>query len=406
MRICKILLYLIIFGVLSVFLLSLNDIDDNFWSEFDYSGTNSLFIEYEGKRIKFNWITNQIDSGYYQIKAKNNAVIKEGFTSNKRVHQTIINTKIADSLTFRFGGKKSKKQSITLYPKPKLEKTSYDNVDSIYVVGDIHGAYNRLINLLENSNVIDNNLNWIAGKSHLVFLGDILDRGNKVTKTLWFIYELEQQAKRHGGKVHLVLGNHETMVMSKDLRYVSRKEKNISIAYGVNYDYLFHPKKSVIGNWLKSKTSVLKIDDILFAHGGIIDLNRKSLRKFNKQAHKFINHPAFLDLMEDKPNTNRYTAKKWKQIKSFFYGENSPYWYRDYVLSDTLNEPLSNILKKYNAKIHIVGHTSKDAITKKYQGQLITTSLTEKATQLLLLVKNDNTYRSYYINSEGKQTSL
>jgi hypothetical protein len=187
---------------------------------------------------------------------------------------------------------------------------------------------------------------------------------------------------------------------------LSKKEKNISIAYKVGYDYLFHPKKTILGNWLKSKTSVLKLDDILFAHGGVSDLQGKSIGEFNELASEYIDHPAFLDLMKNKPVTTNYTEEKWSHLRQFFYGENSPYWYRGYALSDTLKVSLKQILKNYDAKIHIVGHTQNETIRKKYKGKLITTDLTEKATELLLLVNKNNRYKTYKFTSEGEKTEF
>ena len=65
---------------------------------------------------------------------------------------------------------------------------SYDNIDSISVISDIHGEYNRYINLLKALGIIDQNLNWKFGKGHLVVLGDTFDRGNMVTEILWHLF--------------------------------------------------------------------------------------------------------------------------------------------------------------------------------------------------------------------------
>ncbi len=73
------------------------------------------------------------------------------------------------------------------------------------------------------------------------------------------------------------------MTMSKDLRYLGNKETAIAGAYQMNYDYFFHPNNSFLGSWLSSKSSVLKIDNNLFAHGGIIDLGTSSINEFNQK---------------------------------------------------------------------------------------------------------------------------
>ncbi len=49
----------------------------------------------------------------------------------------------------------------------------------VVAIGDIHGAYDDLIALLQVNQIIDNNLQWSAGATHLVSLGDLVDRGAK-----------------------------------------------------------------------------------------------------------------------------------------------------------------------------------------------------------------------------------
>ena len=78
----------------------------------------------------------------------------------------------------------------------------------VAAMGDVHGNYNHLILLLENGGVVDADLNWSWGAGHLVFNGDVFDKGPGVTESLWLIYKLEQQAEAAGGMVHYLLGNH------------------------------------------------------------------------------------------------------------------------------------------------------------------------------------------------------
>jgi hypothetical protein len=376
-----------------------------FQKKFNYEGTNSLYV---GKTdyFDFRWITNLEDEGIYEITDINNRVLLSGETEKSRSHKIKLESELETPFNFRFGGKKQGMHQVRIRTGFELNNTNYKKVDSVYIIGDVHGRYDQLINLLSASKIIDENLNWIAGKAHIVFLGDLFDRGDDVTKVLWFIHELEEKAAKAGGKSHLVLGNHEIMTMTKDLRYLSRKENSIAIAHGLSYDVLFHPLNSYLGAWLRSKVSLLKIDQMVMAHGGILDIGPISLEEFNNKAHYFMQEPMYLDMMKDDPDSTRYDPIHWYEMRSFFYHRESPYWYRGYVNYDTLGPQLNAMLKKHNSKFHVVAHTPLETITQKYEGKLLTTDLNDAATQLLLMVRQRNKYKRFKIDSEGIKSEL
>lgn len=194
--------------------------------------------------------------------------------------------------------------------------------------------------------------------------------------------------------------------MTKDLRYVSAKERLIATAHKTTYDYLFHPKKSVVGNWLKHKTSVLQIDSFVFAHGGIIDFEEKSLQHFNSKAYTHMTKPMFLDLIEDYPDTASYSKKDWLDMRNFFFKYNSPYWFRGYIKSDTLEVSLDRMLTKFGANTHVVSHTPLRAIDKKYRGKLLATDLLVPATELLFIEKKNGKTKNYSIKIDGLKSVI
>lgn len=373
--------------------------------KYDFSGTNSLYIEIN-EELHFNWITPKKETGIYELTTLDNKVIASGKTEVGNVHTVSVSYTISEPVIFKFGGETEGIHQIKLRPNVTKEVSVFNNVDSLYVVGDVHGRYTQLINLLQKSHVINSELNWIAGKANLVFLGDLFDRGNDVTKVLWFIYDLEQKAEEKGGKVHLVLGNHEIMTLTKDLRYLGTKEAMIAGAYQKKYDYLFHPTNSFLGSWLSSKASILKIDKNLFAHGGIVDLGTNSITSFNQTVHTYMLDPMFLDIGLDYDESKKYDYEKWREMEFFFNNPNSPFWYRGYVNCDTLHMQLTNMLKKYDSNIHIVAHTPLENISQKYDGKLLTTDLHDAATQLLFLTQNKDGYAKYRINQDGKITKV
>jgi hypothetical protein len=72
--------------------------------------------------------------------------------------------------------------------------TDFKTAGKIFVIGDMHGEYTRTAEMLRNYGITDELGNWTWGDGHLVFMGDIFDRGSEVVEALWMIYRLEKQA--------------------------------------------------------------------------------------------------------------------------------------------------------------------------------------------------------------------
>jgi len=112
--------------------------------------------------------------------------------SNKLIQKKIINGEILSKEL------KSDAYDTIFVPDEHV----YKDVQKIAVISDVHGQYDLAIELLKNNRIIDENLDWNFDQGHLVLLGDVFDRGDKVNELLWLIYKLEQQARKVGGRVH------------------------------------------------------------------------------------------------------------------------------------------------------------------------------------------------------------
>ena len=51
------------------------------------------------------------------------------------------------------------------------------NAPPVYIVGDIHGQYQQLSDLLRGVGLVDDRLDWVGGAALLWFIGDFFDRG-------------------------------------------------------------------------------------------------------------------------------------------------------------------------------------------------------------------------------------
>ena len=106
----------------------------------------------------------------------------------------------------------------------QAEQWVYENVPRVVALSDIHGAHETMVATLGQAGILDEQRAWAGDNAHLVIVGDILDRGPDSRQSMDLLMRLEAEAVAAGGRVHVLIGNHEAMVLTGDLRYVSRDE--------------------------------------------------------------------------------------------------------------------------------------------------------------------------------------
>jgi hypothetical protein len=278
---------------------------------------------------------------------------------------------------------------------------TFTGVQRIVVVGDIHGDYDRLIEILRTGNLIDGKNAWCGGKAHCVLIGDMVDRGPASRKVLDYVMALQTQAARSGGAVDELIGNHEGMNMIGDLRYVSKEDwvsyqtpnseelrnkaanfalesaKKDSKAKGIeppdaakfltdfNADHplgwvehclLFGPSGKY-GKWLREQKVIIKINDLVFVHAGISPKYANATRdEINRAAIAEVDAPA-------------------KLADGMITNEEGPLWYRDLLTAPEdqaeLAEQVDRILNTQQARRIIVGHTVMPTIVPRFGGKVI-----------------------------------
>ena len=249
---------------------------------------------------------------------------------------------------------------------PAVKPHIFNNVPRIIAVSDVHGEYEHLVDILVKSGVIDDHHRWIWGDGHLVIVGDVFDRGDKVTECLWLIYRLELEAERYGGWVHFILGNHELMVLRGDNRYVHERYLNgIVKRTRIEHEDLYGPDME-LGRWLRSKHTAVKINDIVFVHAGIspflIDRNL-DLRDINETVRNNI------DLRSSQLAFN-------EPVKFLFEGK-GPFWYRGYHYEMEESYPrasqgaVDSVLTNYDAHVIVVGHTEVSQVSCLYENRVV-----------------------------------
>ena len=281
----------------------------------------------------------------------------------------------------------------------ELPPSVYEGVERIIAVGDIHGDFDQLIAVLRSAEVIDRKNRWIAGRTHLVQLGDLPDRGPDTLKVFEFLEKLESQAKRKRGRVHVLIGNHDAMNMWGRLNYVTPEEYEAFVTRNSerNRDYEYIEtvkwiKKNVpeeewpdfedgfeqewyaarplgwiehrwawspqgeIGEWVLGHLTVLKINDTLFLHGGL--------------------GPEFADLSIDEINLAVQTILQKSDGHRTIKNDPSvgELWYRGLALhpEETETEHLERLLEHFGVNRIVLGHTvTRGAIIPRFDGRVI-----------------------------------
>jgi len=96
---------------------------------------------------------------------------------------------------------------------PAARPSSAQDAGRVVAIGDIHGAGDNFQAILEQAGLVDDRLDWAGGRTTFVQTGDCFDRGAQVRQVLALIMKLERQARKAGGRVVPLLGNHEIMNM-------------------------------------------------------------------------------------------------------------------------------------------------------------------------------------------------
>ena len=258
--------------------------------------------------------------------------------------------------------------TVTLRKPAEVAKDSFAVASAapLFVVADTHGEFEILADMLRAHRVVNGKLAWSFGRGQLVVLGDVFDRGANQVEILWLLYELEAQARRAGGAVHLLLGNHEVMALRGDLRYLNARYAQATPLLGVRtYSQLFDAH-SVLGQWLRTRPAVLKLNDSLYLHGGVspaLVARKLSLAEINDGVRAGLNElPPF--------------SPQERERVEFLLGQEGPLWYRGYF-PERVNGTAAAMadvdasLAQFAVRRVIVGHTIVPTITPLYAGKVV-----------------------------------
>jgi hypothetical protein len=129
---------------------------------------------------------------------------------------------------------------------------------------------------------------------------------------------------------------------------------------GESYPAL-HGPDTVIGAWLRSKRTLLQVDDLLFLHAGIHS-SYLELGLGLDRANALFLESLGLDKIQ--------LAKD--PVLQALHGSDGPIWYRGYFLDESLGQDqVEAWLGQLGVRHVLVGHTSQPVVHALFQGRVI-----------------------------------
>lgn len=255
--------------------------------------------------------------------------------------------------------------------------------EKIIAMGDLHGDYDAFLALMTEAGLIDAKGHWTGKQTTYVQLGDAVDRGPKSRDIILHLQRLQKEASKAGGKVIALIGNHEAMNMTNDLRYVPPAEfqNYVTRNSAAVREQLFQGNKTKleaeyrqenpqitdaeikakfqdkyplgyveqrlawaptgdIGRWILSNPAVAIVGDSLFVHGGIsVKYDVDSIAQINDMVHAALS-----------------TATT--DNDAIINDEVGPLWYRGFADdNETSEKDIVDVLKAYSVKRMVIAHT-------------------------------------------------
>jgi calcineurin-like phosphoesterase family protein len=277
------------------------------------------------------------------------------------------------------------------YPAVAERTTSAEVVG----LGDVHGAYDRLIALLLTGGLIRKDgagarYAWAGGNRVLVSVGDIINKGDRAIDVIDLLRALEPQAQAAGGGVIVTLGNHEAEFMAKPGKGKQEEFRTELEKRGLDPDRVADGETDY-GQWLRQRPLAARVNSWFFCHAG--DTGGQTVAQLADTFRQTVD------------------AGKWKS--HFLIGPNSilesEKWWRD---RSAIDRDLGRVKAAHIVFGHDPGAFQEGQIAERFEGRIfridvgMTPPVNYSKGALLLIDRKDGNEVATSLDAGGQRQEL
>jgi len=262
-------------------------------------------------------------------------------------------------------------------------------------LGDVHGAYDRLIALLLTGGLIRKGgggpgYAWAGGNRVLVSVGDIINKGDRAIDVIDLLRALEPQAQAAGGGIIVTLGNHEAEFMAKPGKNKQEEFRTELEKRGLDADKVADGETDY-GQWLHQRPLAAKVNSWFFCHAG--ETGGQTIAQLADTFRKTVD------------------AGKWKS--DFLIGPDSileaQKWWRD---GAAINRDLGAVKAAHIVFGHDPGAFQKGKLEQRFEGRIfridvgMTPPVNYSKGALLLIDRKDGNEVATSLDAGGQRQEL
>lgn len=279
------------------------------------------------------------------------------------------------------------------YPTQALSTQSADVVAMparMLVLSDIEGNARFLDAALRELGVMDSAGGWTYGTDRLVIAGDAVDRGRDVFAVLWRLHKLGIEARKRGGDVHVLLGNHEQYMLLGNLSRAHRE--HIHGLQQLGGQRRAFAANTVLGSWLRHQPVIIQVGKILITHGGIgpaVAASELTVPQLNDAMRRYWDGaPASKIELESVIGLSGLS-----QYRGYFEAVKDRY-------PKARMQDVIHALSRFGADTVVVGHTGVERITPLYDGRVQAINVNSVSAQSEALLFEDGIARVVPLESK------